>query len=67
MTRRFIVDKEDGSKEIIDGHCENCGSSVRGFYDLFSYGHHKSRFVASVTRNLNMKIKVPNKMAWKML
>jgi hypothetical protein len=38
--------------------------------DSMTYFHMviiKSGFVASVTRNLNMKIEVPDKMAWKML
>ena len=36
MTKRITLEKEDGSMEIIDCRCQNCGSKVRGFYDLFS-------------------------------
>lgn len=39
VTRKFTVIKENGRRIMIDNHCGNCGSSVRGFFDLFSYGH----------------------------
>jgi uncharacterized Zn finger protein (UPF0148 family) len=36
-TRKFIVIKDNGRRIMIDNHCGNCGSRVRGFYDLFSH------------------------------
>ena len=45
MPRKFIVIKENGRKIIIDPNCQNCGRNVRGFYDLFSYGHHNQKWI----------------------
>lgn len=60
-TSQEIAQEEISNEETL--LMEALGDSMTYFHMVII----KSGFVASVTRNLNMKIKVPDKMAWKML